>query len=177
MIEGFRTAIAHALPSAQSVQARLNHLTRQELLEVAEYFTVKLPDVDVLIALPGAEDLTRVLKALRGLPFVRATPGADGRDRLQGSALQTPGEIQPGRHGVQAALVSLDVTDGLPELRAMHLAAHQGWRVGAVAAAVIRTDAPGHVRLSLQGVPLLSPVVLADTPSGLVFERRFLPSA
>lgn len=172
----FRQTIAEMLPSPEAVQARLSVLSNRDRLGVAEFFSERLPEVDVLIATPGAQTLSRELGALRGVPGVTVTALA-GHWTLVGSALHQPGDIQPSRGGVRAAVVSLELLGGQPELAAALLAARLGWAVAAVAAAVERTDAPGHVRLSMQGVPVVSPVLLASTPGGLVLERRMPQSA
>ena len=63
------------------------------------------------------------------------------------------------------------------ELEVLLTAARPGWLVPALAAGVARTDALGRARLELQGVRVVTPVMLADTPGGLVFERRYPHSA
>lgn len=176
MPDQFRSAIADVLPSAEAVQARLSGLSHRDRLGVAEYFSSVLPDVDVLISTPGAEALSHELGALRGVPSVKATSLA-GHWTLVGSALHHPGELDTARGAVRAAIVSLDLRSGQAELAATLLGTQRDWEVVAVAAAMERTDEPGHVRVSLLGVPVLTPVMLTGTPRGLAFERRFPKSA
>ena len=172
MLDSFRTAIAEVLPSADAVHSRLSILPYRDRVNVAGYFSAALPEVDVLIATPGAESLTHELSRLRGVPGV-SLARVGGRWLLVGGALDRQrGQIRPLRQRVQAAIISLELEDGLPELAAVMQAEHQTWQVEAIAAAVQRTDESGHVRLSLLNVPVVSPVVLAGTPQGLVFERR-----
>ncbi|GGK90684.1 hypothetical protein [Deinococcus radiotolerans] len=171
MLDSFRTAIAEVLPSAEAVHSRLSILPYRDRVNVAGYFSSALPEVDVLITTPGAESLTHELSRLRGVPSV-SLARVGGRWLLVGGPLEKPGQIRPLRQQVQAAVISLELEDGLPELAALILADHQSWQVAAIAAAVQRTDESGHVRLSLLNVPVISPVVLAGTPQGLVFERR-----
>ncbi|GGR81325.1 hypothetical protein [Deinococcus sedimenti] len=176
MPDQFRTAIADILPSAEAVRARLSVLSNRDRLSVAEFFSSVLSEVDMLVATPGAEALSHDLGELRGIPSVTLMRMA-GHWTLVGRALHEPGAIQPARPQIHAAIISLELTSGEAELAASILGAQQGWVMAAVAAAVERTDAPGHVRLSLQGTRVFSPVVLAGTPRGLVFERRLPKSA
>ncbi|MHA0040763.1 hypothetical protein [Deinococcus sp. PEB2-63] len=176
MPDQFRTAIADILPSAEAVHERLAVLSNRDRLNVAEFFSGVLPDVDVLISTPGAEALSHDLGALRGIPSVKATSLA-GHWTLVGSALHHAGDIRAARGPVQAAVISLELLAGQAEVAATVLATRRDWEVVAVAAAVERTDAAGHVLLSLLGVLVLTPVMLAGTPRGLVFERRISHSA
>lgn len=90
MPDQFRTAIADILPSAEAVHERLAVLSNRDRLNVAEFFSGVLPDVDVLISTPGAEALSHDLGALRGIPSVKATSLA-GHWTLVGSALHHAG--------------------------------------------------------------------------------------
>lgn len=171
MYDPFRTAIAAALPDPEAVHARLHIMSHRDRMNVADLFTGVLPDVDVLIATPGAEGLSQELSGLRGVPTVslaRLGPAW----MLVGSALHQPGKIRPMRQRVKAAVVSVELQDGQPELAATLLAGKLNWDVLGVAAAAERSDASGPVRLALMDVPVFSAVMLAGTPQGLVFERR-----
>lgn len=170
----FRHSISDMLPNAQAVQARLSALSNRDRLTVADYLSVHLPDVDVLIATPGAVGLAQNLGILRGIPTVTATSLA-GHWTLVGPALHQPRDIQPMWGPVSAAVITVELLSGQAELAAAVLGAQKGWKVAAVAAAVARTDAAGHVRLALQELPVITPVQLADTPRGLIFERRTPP--
>ncbi|PTA68929.1 hypothetical protein [Deinococcus arcticus] len=159
----FRAAIASALPSADGVRARLLDLPGVAVQALAEYFSAHLPEVDVLVALPGAEALAAATASLRGTSLAPFDP-------VRG--LHTRPEMRGVRGQPVAALLTPELIDGHLELQALLHAEHLGWEVRAVAAAVERTTGPGRARLEFQGVPLLVPVLLADTPGGLVFERR-----
>ncbi|MVN86101.1 hypothetical protein GO986_04915 [Deinococcus sp. HMF7620] len=164
MPDVFRNAIASVLPSAEDMRARLLDLPGAAVQAVAEYFSARLPDVDILVALPGAEALAQAASSLRGTYLVHFDP-------VRG--LHDVPPLQDIRGVPTAALVTAELSDAHTELQALLSAEHLGWQVRAVAAAVERTNGPARARLELQGVPLLVPVLLADTPRGLVFERRF----
>jgi len=151
----FQETVAAALPSEERLRDRLAVLPEKEWTDLALVFAAGLPEVDTVLALPGAEGLAQALAQARGLPVL--------------GALAPLQEAQP---GAGAVLVTRDLTDGLRELRALLNAEHHGVRVVAVVAAIERTDDQGHTRLALQGLPVLAAAQLAGTPRGLVFERR-----
>lgn len=155
----FRDAVAAALPSEERLRTQLEGLPVGEWTELALVFAALLPEVDAVLGLPDAGDLAGALAEVRGILAV------DALAPLQGG---------PGQRDV--VLVTRDLTDGMAELRALLNAEHFGGKVRAVVAAITRTDELGHVRLELQGLPVLSAVRLAGTPGGLVFERR-IPNA
>lgn len=159
----FRDAIASALPSVDGVRARLLDLPGVAVQALAEYFSARLPEVDVLVALPGAEALAAATASLRGTYLAPFDPVL---------GLHNLPDMRDVRGRPSAALLTPELTDGSAELQALLHAEHLGWQVQALAAAVERTNGLGRARLEFQGVPLLVPVLLADTPGGLVFERR-----
>lgn len=150
----FRQRTKQLLSSEEGLLGHLRRLPQEEVVEVAAHLDALLPPVGVLIPLPGAEGVAEQLGAWRGLPVVRAS----GVDALRGSA--------------DAALVTTQLSDGVAELDLCLRAAHSAVRVRAVAALVERTGAGGRSRLELQGTEVLPVLEVADTPEGLLFERR-----
>jgi orotate phosphoribosyltransferase len=160
----FREVIATALPSEERVRARLAGLQAREWTEVAGRFGALLPEFDLIVALPCAENLAVLLARTRGVPQLTVTRQAhNGHWSMTAASEQLTGE---------AVIVTEQLTDGLAELETMLLCAAKGIRVIAVVAAVERTNAAGRIRLELHDVAVVSAVQLADTPVGLVFERR-----
>lgn len=160
----FREVIATALPSEEGVRARLAGLGARDWAELAGRFGALLPEFDGVIALPGAQQLAESVARTRGVPTVHtARVLTTGHWTL----LDAIGSVD-----AEVVMVTDQLTDGLAELETMLLCAVKGIRVIAVVAAVERTNAAGRIRLELQDVPVLSAVQLADTPVGLVFERR-----
>lgn len=155
----FRTRLADALSSEAQLRERLETLPPQDWQELAALFAAALPELDLLLALPGGRPLARALGEMRGLPVLDVTAP----------------DFPPDPVGGEAVLVTGHLTDGVPELTALLRAEHFGLRVGTVLAAIDRTNAPGRTRLELQAVRVRAAVRLADTPSGLAFERRTPP--
>ncbi|GHF56818.1 orotate phosphoribosyltransferase [Deinococcus metalli] len=145
--------------------SRLHNLSEKDVQSVVDEFVVGLPEFDAVIGLPGAEALARALAALRGTPAVLV-------HRDPESGWWTFG-AEPAERTQQAVIVTEHFTDGLPELEVVVHASKLGYLVQWVACAVERTNEPGRSRLELQGLHILPAVQLADTPRGLVMERRF----
>lgn len=165
----FREVIANALPSEEGVRIRLAGLKAEGWAEVAGRFGALLPEFDLIAALPGAQQLADLLGRTRGVPTLHAARLADtGHWTLLDAADRTADEPLSG----EVVIVTEHLTDGLAELETMLLCATRGLKVISVVAAVERTNAAGRIRLELQDVTVLSAVQLADTPTGLVFERR-----
>ncbi len=160
----FREVIATALPSEEGVRARLAGLHTRDWAEVAGRFGALLPEFDLVIALPGAQQLAGLLALTRGVPAMNAVQSTTTG---HWTVLDMPGGLTG-----EVVLVTEQLTDGLAELEMLLLCASRGLRVIAVVAAVERTNASGRIRIELQDVTVLSAVQLADTPVGLVFERR-----
>ncbi|GAA0504992.1 hypothetical protein [Deinococcus depolymerans] len=178
MTDQFRTLIARALPSPERVQESLRQLSPLELQAAADFFSVTLPEFDVAVALPGAQGLAQAAAELRGAFLVTAGRTAAGRWELFAPDLAgITRELGAGRRPARAALFTPQLKSGLKELEVLLTVARPGWLVPALAAGVARTDALGRARLELQGVRVVTPVMLADTPTGLVFERRYPHSA
>ncbi|ANE43386.1 hypothetical protein [Deinococcus puniceus] len=159
----FREVIATALPSEEGVRARLAGLQAQDWTELAGRFGALLPEFDGIIALPGAQQLAELLAYTRGVVALHAVRHATTGHWTLPQAERLTGDV---------VIVTEHLTDGLAELETMLLCATKGLRVLAVVVAVERTNAAGRIRLELQRVTVLSAVQLADTPVGLVFERR-----
>ncbi|THF71993.1 hypothetical protein E7T06_01145 [Deinococcus sp. Arct2-2] len=159
----FREVIATALPSEEGLRARLAGLQAQDWTEVAGRFGALLPEFDLVVALPGAQQLAELVAYTRGVVALHtAREATTGHWKLL-DAEGLSGEV---------VIVTEHLTDGLAELETMLLCATKGLKVLAVVAAVERTNAAGRIRLELQDLSVLSAVQLADTPVGLVFERR-----
>lgn len=165
----FREVIATALPSEEEVRARLADLKARDWAEVAGRFGALLPEFDVVIALPSAQQLAELVARTRGLAAVRA---ARVPHTGHWTLLDTLGSATAQGLTGEIVIVTEHLTDGLAEMETLLLCATQGLKGIAVVAAVERTNAAGRIRLELQDVTVLSAVQLADTPVGLVFERR-----
>ncbi|SMB94602.1 hypothetical protein [Deinococcus hopiensis] len=150
----FRDAVAAALPSEERLRNKLELLPFTEWTELALVFSASLPEVDAVLAVPGAEGFAEALAASRGIPVLNAS------------------SLEGAQAGQDILLVTRDLTDGLNELRMLLQAEHHCLNVRAVASAIERTNDLGRVRLELQRLLVLSAVRLAGTPEGLVFERR-----
>ncbi|MFC3833160.1 MULTISPECIES: hypothetical protein [Deinococcus] len=165
MAPSFRSVVSSLLPSEERLMSRLQNLSEKDVLSIVDEFVVGLPEFDAVIGLPGAEDLARSLASLRGVPAVLVT-----RDTESG---WWSFDTEPTERTQHAVIVTEHFTDGLPELEAVVQASKLGYLVQWVACAVERTNEPGRSRLELQGLTILPAVQLADTPRGLVMERRF----
>ncbi len=188
MAQSLLAVITRALPSETQFEDRLRDLSLGDRTAVLDHFDLTLLDFDVVIALPDAERLARVLGRMRGTPVVVAQPdttvlaeampapsgepGAEIADEQPNHwSLPTP---EPLPEDLQTAVIlTRQLQDGLPELLVALLAAKRGWSVGAVAAVVERTNFRGRTRLELQGMAVQAALQIADTPRGLEVERRF----
>ncbi|UQN05791.1 hypothetical protein [Deinococcus sp. QL22] len=163
MMLKFREVIATALPSEEGVRTRLAGLQTHDWTEVASRFGALLPEFDGVVALPAAQQLAQSLARARGLPALHTARSiSTGHWTL----------LDTGDASGEVVIVTEQLTDGLAELEIMLLCAEKGMNVISVLAAVERTNAAGRIRLELHNVTVLSAVQLADTPVGLVFERR-----
>lgn len=145
--------------------SRLQNLNEKDIQSISDEFVVGLPEIDAVIGLPGAEGLAQALATLRGLPLIMAH-----REETSG---WWSFDTEPAERTQQAVIVTEHFTDGLPELEVVVQASKLGYLVEWVACAIERTNEPGRSRLELQGLQILPAVQLADTPRGLVMERRF----
>lgn len=162
MTLALRTAVAATLPSEERLDLQLAALPAHDWAEVAALFARDLPELEAVLALPGAEPLAHALGRLRGLTVLEVRGG-----RLP----ERPGGPVLG----DAVIVTRQLTDGLAELEVLLRAEAAALRVRAVAVGVERTNGSGRTRLELQGLRVLSAVALADTPEGLKFEQRVPP--
>lgn len=178
MTEVFRAAIARALPSPERVRESLLRLSDRDVQDAADYFSAVLPDFDVALVLPGAAPLAVAVADLRGAFVVQAERQPSGHMHLTAPDWpQISDELRDQARPARAVLFTPQLQSGLSELEVMLAATHQGWTMRAVAAGVAHTNDAGRVRMELQGLPVVTPVLLADTPTGLVFERRFPQTA
>ena len=165
MASSFRSMVSSLLSSEERLLSRLRELSEKDLQSIVDYFSVSLREFDVVIGLPGAPELAQALALLRGTPLILATRDEDSgwwvMDADAAEATQT------------AVIVTDHFTDGLPELEIVVQASKLGYLVEAVACAIERTNDRGRSRLELQGLAVGAAVQIADTPRGLVMERRF----
>lgn len=160
MTLALRTAVAATLPSEERLDLQLAALPERDWAEVAALFARDLPELEVVLAMPGAGPLAHALGWLRGLTVLEVQANGRLPERVEGPVLG------------DAVIVTRHLTDGLPELELLLRAEVTALRVRAVAVGVERTNSPGRTRLELQGLKVLSAVALADTPAGLKFEQR-----
>lgn len=161
MVSTFREMIAATLPSEERLLARLAQMSPQEWADLAQVFAAALPELDAVLSLPGGAHLAASLARARGVMLLDAALPGEVDSWLP--LIPPSGEV---------VLVTEHLQGGGPELEAVALATSHGLRVVAVAAAVERTSAGARGRLELQGVRVYTALQLADTPRGLVFERR-----
>jgi hypothetical protein len=188
MAQSLLAVITRALPSETQFEDRLRDLSLRDRTAVLDHFDLTLPGFDVVITLPDAEWMARVLGRMRGTPVVVAQPDTTmlpvGRQRPSSEqGAEAPGE-QPNHWSLPtpeslpedlqtAVILTRQLQDGLPELLVALLAARRGWTVDAVAAVVERSNFRGRTRLELQGMAVQAALQIADTPRGLEVERRF----
>lgn len=166
MRQSFQNTVTSLLPSEERLLARLRELSKTDVQSILDFFSVNLPEFDVVIGMPTGSVLAEGLANLRGTPLVMAEPHEDGSD------LWTLGELFA--QDIQTAVIVTNQFDSaLNEMKVVVQAAQRGWLVVALAAAVERTNRRGRARIELQGVQVKSVVQLADTPRGLEPERRF----
>lgn len=154
MIAAFREQVAQAMTSPAALDAELGQMERGDWQGVAELFAARLPEFDAVYAMPGAQDLALLVAQTRGVPVLTdETP----------ISLLGEGEI---------IVLSAHLKDGEAEEKAMRALAQQGWRVLLVVTALEQTTRGARPRLAEQGVPVRAALQVAETPRGLVFERR-----
>lgn len=151
----FRHLVAQALPDAGRVAQMLQTLTARDWLPLAEVFAAALPECDAVLATPGGEILAAQTARIRGLNDLSGQPW----EPLGGG-------------GGELVIISAHLQTGDAEAQLVAQAQAAGWRVLRVAAAVERTNQGARQRLSGQGVRVQAALQLADTPAGLIFERR-----
>lgn len=165
MASSFRSVVSSLLPSEERLLSRLRELSENDLQSIVDYFSVSMREFDVVIGLPGARELAQALAELRGTPLILAT-----RDEESGWWVM---DADAAELTQTAVIVTDHFTDGLPELEIVVQASKLGYLVEAVACAIERTNDRGRSRLELQGLEVGAAVQIADTPTGLVMERRF----
>lgn len=152
MTAPFRDKIAHSLDSEQALHGTLAGLSAKEWRPIAELFAAKLPEFDAVYAMPGAESIAAEVAGARGVPNLTAT------------GFQAPvGEV---------VLIASQLLDGHAEKELAAQARAAGWKVLLVATAVERTNKGARALLDELGIPVRAVTQVADTPRGLVFERR-----
>lgn len=151
MITAFRQLIAEAMASKEDLESRLHRLTPDEWQGVSDLLAVRLPEFDGVYSVPGAEVLGTALAQARGVPH------------LQHWTDHSPGE---------AIILTPYLQDGQVEEAACRAGQDAGWQVTHVVAAAERTTQGARARLTELGLTVRAAVQVADTPTGLVFERR-----
>ncbi len=119
---------------------------------LADLFAARLPEFDAVYAVPGAEVLTAQVARIRGVPDYTASgfPAGSG----------------------EAALFTVHLQAAERAQQAVQAAQNAGWRVLVLGTAVERTNKGGRALLAELGVQVRAATQVADTPSGLVLERR-----
>ena len=148
-----REIVAPALSSSQQLEAELSRLTTADWQATADLFAAKLPEFDAVLALPGADVLAGAVARARGVPLCH-------------SAAQLPAGGGEAVGIVPQLLEGTEWENVAAELRAA------GWKLLLVAAAVERTNKGARTLLGEQDIPVRAVLQVADTPRGLVFERR-----
>lgn len=151
MTAPFRENVARSLESEQTLINQLRDLSAQDWQPIAELFAAKLPEFDAVIAMPGAEPIAAKVAAVRGVPDL--TAGLTGK----------AGEL---------VIFAAHLLDGQAEQQVVQQAAAAGWKVLLVATAVERTNKGARALLADSDIPVRAVTQVADTPTGLVFERR-----
>ncbi|WP_092262676.1 hypothetical protein [Deinococcus reticulitermitis] len=165
MLAAFHEATASLLPTDEAtLQRYLRGLAPQAWLPLAELFAARLPEFDAVIALPGDALVAEQVSRLRGVPLLCAEPGPGGWT-LQGK----PGEEVTGG---EAVLLTEHLVNGVTEAAVIEQAQRRGLRVLLVGTAVERTSLGARSRLWELGVTVQTALQLADTPWGLIQERR-----
>ena len=153
MPELFRERVAQALTSEAQLEAELARMSPQAWQSVAELFAVRLPEFDAVLYLPGAEALAGEVARARGI-----------------SAYQSAAELPPS--GGEVVILAAHLTGAEAVCRLAQEARAAGWTVLLVGAAVERTNKGARPQLGELDLPVRALLQVADTPSGLVFERR-----
>lgn len=156
----FHNQIVQVLPDAVAVQGLLETMTGQGWQPLAEVYAATLPEADLLVALPGAELLAGEVARMRGIPLLLA-------HQLPAAELES---VAPTAR--EALMITAHLQDGTAERKAAQQLEQLGLEVVAVAAAVERTNMGARRDLNDLGIRVLAAVQLADTPDGLILERR-----
>lgn len=119
---------------------------------LAELFAAKLPEFDAVYAVAGAEPIAGEVAHARGVPDLT-------------------GQVRQGSGG-KLVIFTSHLQSGVAEEQACLQARQAGWDVPLVAAAVERTNQGARAKLEELGIKVRAAVQIADTPHGLVFERR-----
>ncbi|MFC4455547.1 hypothetical protein [Deinococcus sonorensis] len=131
--------------------------------ELAAQLAPQLPPAEILLVLPGGEPLAGALAAHLKLPFqvLHHASGAPDHWVLPDAPLPSFG-----------LLVTTYLTTGVPEMELSVLAQRAGCELRTVVCAVERSTAGGRHRLLQLGVNTLAGQRIAETPRGLILERR-----
>lgn len=168
MLAAFHEATASLLPTDEdTLQRYLRGLAPQAWLPLAELFAARLPEFDAVIALPGDALVAEQVSRLRGAALLRAAPGPGGWT-LQGPRGEAVEDLGAG----EAVLLTEHLVNGVTEAAIIEEAQRRGLRVLLVGTAIERTSLGARARLWELGVTVQTALQLADTPWGLIQERR-----
>lgn len=146
----FRARVARSLGSEEQLSHDLDHLSDTEWQELAQVLAASLPDFDAVLPLPGTEQAAAWLGRARGLPEA-TTPDAAGP---------------------RAIVLAAQLCSGEGAAQRVEQAQAAGWQVLMVVSVVERTSKGARLRLARLDIPVRALVQVADTPAGLIFERR-----
>lgn len=148
----FRAAVAAQLPSEPALSRLLETMAAREWAALGSVFAARLPEFDVVVAVPGAQELARAVAGARGVPVLSGP--------------------WTGPEGAQAFVLGVQLLGGEAERGAVLAARQQGLTVDMLGTAIERTSWGGRQLLGGLGVRVRAAVQVADAPWGLLFERR-----
>lgn len=152
LLATFKSQILQALPDAEAVAQTLENMTAKDWKPLAEVYAATLPEADTIMAVAGAEALAQEVGRIRGLDVVMA------------------GQPVSLAEGAGVLVITAHLLGGEAEIRTINQLAPA--RAVAVVAAVERTNMGARSLLGERGVKVLAALQLADTPAGLIVERR-----
>ncbi|GAA5502064.1 hypothetical protein Dxin01_01803 [Deinococcus xinjiangensis] len=149
----FRATVAQALISEQMLETELGRMDAQDWQPIADLFAAKLPEFDAVIGLPDADLLALAVAKARGVPLYHSA-----------SSL--------GQGGGEVLVMTAQLQGGQPLQTLAEQIQRAGWTLPLVAAAIERTNKGARTLLGEMGITVRAVLQVADTPAGLVFERR-----
>lgn len=166
MIASFRKAIKEALPSEEKLQDTLQQQSAQDWQAISDVFAVGLPEFDGILALPSSAILAEQVANARGVPFVVAQYSNEDHTWV----LPQLGRLASSES--EFIVLTDYLQDGFNEVELLENALQDGVKVRWVGAAVERSNLGARNRLVALGAEVRAVFQIADTPQGLVFERR-----
>lgn len=163
MIDGFIKVVEHALPSEEQLKLCLLQQTAQDWQPLADVFTAKLPEFDGILTLPSSAPLAELIATARGVPLVVAQYTETDNSWALPHMRRLNGEF---------IILTDHLQDGFIEVQLLVNALEEGLSISSVCAVIERTNLGARKRLKALGTQVRAVVQVADTPLGLVFERR-----